>query len=431
MRTSRIDGTETTDMDMTKQGNNPNPYPVLRNIQYSPMKQGEEHYIILWDPAGLSAEKLIVPLNFFYLFQFLDGEHSPEQIGVEYLKKYGEFLMPDKLDRLIADLDQKLFLEGDRYEAAKAAAVKAYREAPARKSRFAGKSYEADPQKLREQLAGFFTSKEGPSPDPSENQGKSIKGLVVPNYDVNVAGPLYAWAYKELREAEAPDVYILFGTAHAGLAEPVAVTDKDFESPLGVVPVNRPLMEVLRSKGGDALFADELRHETEHSIEFQLPFLQETVGARQAISIVPVLSAFPPGCLQDPGLKDFADHVEQVVGLLKDAIASSGQRVCLIASANLAHIGLRYGDDKAPTDFSFHRCMQSDLEMLKHVENVDAQGFAEFLLKEQDHRHVLGFSALYLMLRVIEAEKGEILRYDREIVDQFNSTITYASAAFF
>ena len=416
---------------MTEQGSVSKPYPALRNIQYSPMKQGEEHYIVLWDPSGLSAEKLIIPLNLFYLFQFLDGEHSPEQISVEYLKKYGEFLMPDKFDQLIADLDQKLFLEGERYEEAKAAAVKAYRDAPARKPCFAGKSYEAEPQKLREQVAGFFSSKEGPSPDPSEHQGKAIKGLVAPNYEVNVAGPIYAWAYKELREAESPDVYILLGTAHAGLAKPVAVTDKDFESPLGVVPVNRPIMEHLQSKGGDAWFADELRHETEHSIEFQLPFLQETVGARQSISIIPVLSLFPPGCVIDPTLKDVADQVERFVAVLKDAIAASGQRVCFLASANLAHIGLRYGDDKAPTDFSFHRCMQTDLEMLKHVENVDAQGFAEFLLKEQDRRHVLGFSAIYLLLRLIEAEKGEVLRYDREIVDQFNSTITYASAAFF
>ena len=209
------------------------------------------------------------------------------------------------------------------------------------------------------------------------------------------------------------------------------MTDKDFESPLGIVPVNQPIMESLRSKGGDALFADELRHVTEHSIEFQLPFLQETVGTRQSISIVPVLSAFSPVCLIDPALKDVVNQVEGFVALLKDAIVASGQRVGLIASANLAHIGLRYGDNKAPTDFSFHRCMQTDLEMLKHVENVEAQGFAEFLLKEQDQRHVLGFSAIYLLLRLIEAEKGEVLRYDREIVDQFNSTITYASAAFF
>ena len=135
------------------------------------MKEGEEHYIILWDPSGLSSERLIIPLNLFYLFQFLDGEHSPEQIGAEYLKKYGEFLMPDKIDRLIADLDEKLFLEGDRYEAAKAAAVKAYREAPTRKPRFAGKSYEADPQKLREQVAGFSRPRKGRARIPPRIRG--------------------------------------------------------------------------------------------------------------------------------------------------------------------------------------------------------------------------------------------------------------------
>ena len=29
-------------------------YPILRNLQYSPLKQGEEQYIVLWDPTGLS-----------------------------------------------------------------------------------------------------------------------------------------------------------------------------------------------------------------------------------------------------------------------------------------------------------------------------------------------------------------------------------------
>ena len=416
---------------MTEQFKDLKAYPVLRNIQYSPMKQGEEQYIVLWDPSGLSSEKLIIPLNFFYLFQFLDGKHSLEQVGVEYLKKYGEFLMPDKLDKLIADLDQKLFLEGDRYEKAKAEALKAYREAPTRKPQFAGKSYEEDPEKLREQIAGFFSSKEGPKSGPSENAGKSIKGLIVPNYEPKDAGPLYAWAYKELKEAESPDVFIVIGIGHAGLDEPVAVTNKDFETPLGIVPVNQPIIDYMKAKGGEKLFSEEIRHQKEHSIEFQLPFLQEAVGKEKSISIVPVLSSFPPISFIDPELKDFAEQIEKFVALLKEAIAASGTKVCIIASANLAHIGLRYGDNTAPTDFSFHRCMQTDLEMLKQVEEVNAQGFAQFLITEQDKRHVLGFSAIYLLLKLIEAEKGEVLRYDREIVDQFNSTITYASTAFF
>ncbi|HEX9742708.1 MAG TPA: hypothetical protein VGA17_07945, partial [Nitrospiraceae bacterium] len=73
------------------------PRPLLRNLQYSPLKEGEEQYVLLWDPSGLTTDKLIVPLSYFYLLQFFDGEHSLEQISAEYLRKFGEFLVPDRL----------------------------------------------------------------------------------------------------------------------------------------------------------------------------------------------------------------------------------------------------------------------------------------------------------------------------------------------
>src|SRR5215218_8229831 len=94
-------------------------YPVLRNLQFSPIKEGEEQFIVLWDPTGLSQEKLVLPLNYFFIIQHFDGDHSLQEIGGLYLKRFGEFLMPNKVDQLVADLNAKLFLEGDRAEAAK------------------------------------------------------------------------------------------------------------------------------------------------------------------------------------------------------------------------------------------------------------------------------------------------------------------------
>lgn len=93
--------------------------PLLRNLQFTPIKQGEEQYVVLWDPTGLSKEKLVLPLNYFFIVQHLDGEHSLPEIGTIYLKRFGEFLMPNKVEQLIADLDEKLFLEGERAEQAK------------------------------------------------------------------------------------------------------------------------------------------------------------------------------------------------------------------------------------------------------------------------------------------------------------------------
>ncbi|HET8721679.1 MAG TPA: hypothetical protein VFM24_06605, partial [Nitrospira sp.] len=97
----------------------PKQYPILRNLQFSPVKEGEEQYVVLWDPSGLSKDKLVLPLNYFFIIQHFDGDHSLQEIGALYLKRFGEFLLPSKVEQLVADLDAKLFLEGDRTEGAK------------------------------------------------------------------------------------------------------------------------------------------------------------------------------------------------------------------------------------------------------------------------------------------------------------------------
>ena len=174
---------------MTSTAKDPKQHPLLRNLQFSPIKEGEEQYVVLWDPSGLSKEKLVLPLNYFFIIQHFDGEHSLQEIGGLYLKRFGEFLMPDKVEQLVSDLDTKLFLEGDRTDSARRQAQAVYRQAPLRAAAFAGKSYEADGAKLKKQIDGFFTSKEGPDFKPSENRGRLIKGLVAPTYDVKQAGP--------------------------------------------------------------------------------------------------------------------------------------------------------------------------------------------------------------------------------------------------
>jgi MEMO1 family protein len=413
---------------MTEQPKPASPSPRLRNLQFSPIKQQDEQYIVLWDPTGLSAEKLIIPLNYFYLMQFFDGEHSLEQIGAEYLKKFGEFILPDRMEKLIADLDEKLFLEGDRYDAARKAAIKAYRASPVRPSAYAGKAYAAEPEPLKKELDGFFTSKEGPDWKPSANAGKELKGIIAPHYDVRQGGPIYAWAYKEVQEASVPDVFVIIGTCQAGLEHGYALTDKDFETPLGRVPVDRDVVDRIRKKGAASFFDEDISHKNEHSIEFQLPFLQHTVGAKKPFTIVPALTAFAPDDLAHP---EFLENVEAFLRMMKDALAESGKSACFVASTELAHIGLRYGDNKPPTDFSFHKCMQWDMEMLKHVEQLDPYAFATFIRKEGNARRISGFAAIYTMLKLMKAEKGEVLRYDRGVTDQFNSTVTYASVVFY
>jgi len=412
---------------MTTTAKDPKQYPLLRNLQFSPIKEGEEQYMVLWDPSGLSKDKLVLPLNYFFIIQHFDGDHSLQDIVGLYLKRFGEFLMPNKVEQLVADLDQKLFLEGDRIKAVKQQARDLYRQSALRSAVFAGRSYETDGEKLTKQIESFFTSKEGPDFKPSEHRGKKIKGLVVPTFDLKQAGPIYAWAYKELQEAAQPDLYVVIGTAYAGLDNLFSVTDKDFENPLGVVRSDQALVSKIKEQF-PMLFEEDLCHQAEHAIEFQLPFLQHVVGLKKPITIVPILCSFSALSLSEQHVRQ---SVEGFLGDLRDILTGSGRDHCVIAAAELAHLGMRYGDKEPPTDFSFHRSMQHDLEMLKPVEERKPDEFTNYIIKENDQRRISGFAPIYSLLRLIHAESGQVLRYDRGITDQYNSTVTYASMAFF
>ena len=390
---------------------------------------------MLWDPTRISGEKLIIPLSYFFLIQHFDGNHSLEELAGLYLKKFGEFLNPEQLQTLVSDLDEKLFLEGDRFDAAKAKVQAEFREAPVRKPMFAGKHYPNDPNQLQSQLDSFYSSKEGPEIKPSENKGKKIHALVAPQFELREAGPVYAWAYKELKEADSPKTFILLGNCHTGLDHFYALTDKDFETPFGVIRNEKKIIEHFRNKPEHEIyFEGDISHQQEHGIEFQLPFLQHTLGLDCPITIVPILCSFPPSSIVAPEFQDEKAAIDTFIASLKDTLGAFGKDVCLLTSAELAHLGMRYGAQSPPTDFSFHQCMQHDLEMLKHAEDIQPQELAQYIAKEGDQRNIWGFAPLYTMLRLLEGTegiKGQVLRYDRGITDQYNSTVTYASMAFF
>jgi len=410
--------------------------PKLRNLEFFPVREGETQSVGLRDPEGISDGILFLPPNIFYLVQFLDGQHTRNQIAGEYLKRFGEILMPQWVDKFIADLDEKLFLEDERFEAAKGALLASFRAQPTRPAMFAGKSYEAEPERLKQQVDGFFRPKEGPGSSPSEHAGQALKAIVAPHVEINQAGPIYAWAYKEVREARTPDVFVILGTARGVIETLFACTDKDFETPLGLVKADREFLRHFRAHGGEVFFQDELAHRKDHAIEFQTVFLQHVLGAAKPITIVPVLCSFSHLHFSHPNLLAQGQRVGQFLEAFRKTLAAFGKEVCFVVSGDLAHIGMRYGDPKPPTDFSFHKTMQADLAMLNHAENGDPDAFLQFIQKEDDARRIGLLPPLYTMLKLVGdpsggAPKGSVLRYDRATVDQYNSTVTYAAMAFY
>lgn len=411
-------------------------HPKLRNLEFFPVREGETQSMGLRDPQGISDGILFLPPNIFYLVQFLDGAHTRNQIAGEYLKRFGELLMPNWVDKFLADLDEKLFLEGERFEAARKRMVDVYRAEPVRPAVFAGKSYEADPGKLKAQLNGFFSSEEGPGSALSENAGKALKAIVAPHVEFSQAGPIYAWAYKEVREAKTPDVFVVLGAARGIIESLFACTDKDFETPLGLVKTDREFLRLFREQGGESFFEEEFAHRKDHAIEFQAVFLQHLFGGTKPFTIVPVLCSFSHLHFSHPDLATQGERIGQFIEAFRKTLAAFGKEVCFVVSGDLAHIGMRYGDIKPPTDFSFHKTMQADLAMLKHAEEGKPDELLQFIQKEGDERRIGILPPLYTMLKLLgnpdgTTPKGTVLRYDRATVDQYNSTVTYAAMAFY
>ena len=264
---------------MTIAAKDPAQYPLLRNLQFSPIKEGEEQYVVLWDPSRLEQGTTGPAVELFF-HRAASGRRTYPAGHRRHLSETVRRIPHAEQSRAIARRSEyQIILGGGADRTGQTTGPGDLSPSPFRPPQFAGRSYEADAAKLRAQIKGFFTSKEGPEIKASEHAGKPIKGLVAPTYELKHAGPIYAWAYKELQEAQQPDLYVLIGTAHSGLEQLVTVTDKDFETPLGIVKVERSITDQLRERF--RLPSPKNWHtKIEHASEFQLPFLQESLGQR-------------------------------------------------------------------------------------------------------------------------------------------------------
>lgn len=112
---------------------------------------------------------------------------------------------------------------------------------------------------------------------PARGAERPPKALIVPHAGYVYSGPVAARAYGLLKAARGVSRVVLLGPVHRvpvrGLALPEA---EAFATPLGTVPVDlggaRALMD-LPQVGTSAA-----AHAPEHSLEVQLPFLQEVLG---------------------------------------------------------------------------------------------------------------------------------------------------------
>jgi AmmeMemoRadiSam system protein B len=403
--------------------------PKVRPLEAFPLQVEGKEMFGLKDPIGISPEIVFVPPEAFFLISLMDGSNGLRDIQAAYMRKYGTLLFSDKIAELIAQLDSYFLLENRHFDDHLQHIRDEFKEADTRKAAFAGRGYEDDPAMLKTQLTGYFTEQGGPGLPGDGAEKKVLRGFVAPHIDFARGGTCYAHAYKALGESHTADLFCILGTCHTPMRNPFAFTRKAFETPLGRVEVAKDIVEECAQRLPFDPFHDEFSHRTEHAIEFQVVFLQYLLGKRDFM-IIPILcNSFHDMILGGISPMEYPLY-QDAVSILKERLAPHPS-LCLVASADLAHIGPQFGHQETVTPGVLAEVKAKDDQMLGHVANLQGEEFYRFILQEKDRRNICGLPPIYALLHLIEAQKGEILNYQQWHDPQGKGAVTFASMAFF
>ena len=190
----------------------------------------------------------------------------------------------------------------------------------------AGMFYPADPDELRMQIEGFLAEVgkiEGPSP----------KAIIAPHAGTIYSGPIAASAYARI-QPDGIERVVLLGPSHHVLLRGLASSSADvWRTPLGDVPLEKTI----------ELLVNDAAHESEHSLELQLPFLQTVLGK---FNLVPLV-------VGDASKEEVADTLDALWG---------GPETLIVISSDLSHY------------MSYHEGRALDIAASKAIVDLDTRG---------------------------------------------------------
>ncbi len=399
-----------------------NERPRLRpTIDVTPVEYDDEQMMVLYDASGLASGQMTLTPGAFYLVTLLNGQNTLDDILVKFRKQFHQSLPAGQLVQLLHQLDRTGMLDGPVFEARYADMVEAYREAPARFAQTVDGL--ADAAGLRSELTAIVN--EGRS----VTDGRQVVGLLAPHLDYARGRPCYAGAYAQLRRQPPFDRFVILGTNHFGRSPTPVWTLKDYDTPLGVAQTDQEFIRALRRRLSFDLGQWELDHFREHSVELQVMLLQTLTDSRPC-TIVPILcpdvcgpTGLKPAQGEGPALNEFADALAEVIA--KD---SGSARTCIIAGADLSHVGRRFGDDRDLDEEFLKEVEREDRATLARIEAGDADGLIAGLQANENIFRVCSSGCIYVLLRALQGAQVTVLEYHQAVTPEQETGVTCAAA---
>jgi AmmeMemoRadiSam system protein B len=407
--------------------------PRLRaalDVMPSPMP--DRPGIVLRDPFRYSEDTLLIPPAWVPLLSCLDGNHSELDAQAMLVRHGGgELVFSDDLRRFVDMLNSRGFLETEEFFAIQERRQAEFRASAERMPALAGGAYPEDPGLLKETFDPRF--EEGvAAAEPGVRNGRCV-GLAAPHVSPDGGWDCYAAAYRLVDPSLAEKTFVILGTSHYGEPGKFGLTRKPFVTPLGTAAVDEDLVESLVREAPGLVTEEDYCHAIEHSIEFQVIFLQYRLGA--PVTIVPILCGPLGGSWQAGAETDWRAPLQPFIDALTDVGTKRADSLFWVLGIDLAHMGKRYGDDFAVQagDGPMAEVELRDRERLESVCAGDPAGFVERVQPATDELKWCGFSPLYTFMasqKPVFPVEARVLHYQQWNIDP-QSVVSFAGLEFF
>ncbi len=243
---------------------------------------------------------------------------------------------------------------------------------PVREPAVAGRFYPRDAGELSATVRELLRKarREGPL------RGRLV-ALAAPHAGYAFSGPVAAAAYARVTRGAFRRVVVV-APSHRIAHHGSSVYDRgSYKTPLGMIPIDEEFAARLLTNGGGAIVVDRELHRAEHSLEVQLPFLQEALGE---FLLTPIVMG-NQGTAHAGRLGDAIAETVTALGVARETL--------LVASTDLSH----YYDDV--------RARELDGVVIADVEAFDAEALRRHI--EAGECEACGAGPLIATLRAAAA----------------------------
>jgi AmmeMemoRadiSam system protein B len=405
------------------------PLPRLRTaLDFLPSPAPDQPGLFIRDPYRYSDAMLVVPPVLIECLRCFDGRQTDLDLRAMLVRITGDIQVGELERHLTETLSSAGFLEDEVFTRMKAARQREFAEAPRREAVHAGSAYPLEIAALRQTMTRYMDGASGHSGG-RPAAAEKLQGIAAPHVSPEGGWQSYRAAYQALGPELKDRTFVILATSHYGEPEHFGLTRKPFVTPFGETATNTALVNRLAARGGDAVLMEDYCHSFEHTVEFQVVFLQHIYGPD--IRILPILCGQFANSLYAGGAPEDDDGVKRFLESLGEMAAREGDSLFWILGIDMAHMGARYHDG-----FQAHagqgimaEVAERDRKRIERVVESDGDGFWSLIQENRDDLKWCGSSPLYTFLKALPGARGDLLRYEQWNIDP-ESVVSFAGIAF-